>query len=151
VQPIVGRERETGVLAELIGRVHERCAALVVRGEAGIGKSALLASASVRARSHGMLILTTTGVQAESHLPFAGLHQLLRPLLGEVGELPDPQRDALLTAFGMTSAPALDLFLIALAALDLLAGAAARAPLLLIADDAQWLDRSAGNVLAFVA
>jgi predicted ATPase len=121
VQPIVGRERETGVLAEVIGRIHERGAALVVRGEAGIGKSALLASASVRARSHGMLILTTTGVQAESHLPFAGLHQLLRPLLGEVGELPDPQRDALLTAFGMTSAPAPDPFLIALAALDLVA------------------------------
>ena len=90
-------------------------------------------------------------MQAESHLPFAGLHQLLRPLLGEVGELPDPQRDALLTAFGMTRAPAPDRFLIALAALDLLAGAAARASLLLITDDAQWLDRSTGDVLAFVA
>ena len=72
MQPIVGHERETGVLAEVIGRVHERGAALVVRGEAGIGKSALLASASVRARSHGMLVLTTTGVQAESHLPSPG-------------------------------------------------------------------------------
>ncbi len=78
-------------------------------------------------------------MQVESHPPFAGLHQLLRPLLGEVGDLPDPQRDALLTAFGMTSAPAPDLFLIALAALDLLA------------DDAQWLARSSGDVLAFVA
>ncbi len=85
-----------------------------------------------------MLVLTT-GVQAQSHLPFAGLHQLLRPLLAEVGDLPDPQPDALLTAFGMTSAPAPDLFLIALAVRDL------------VADDAQWLARSNGDVLAFVA
>src|SRR5690348_16607017 len=85
----------------------------------------------VRARAHGMLILTATGVQSEAHLSFAGLHQLLRPLLAEVGDLPDPQRDVLLTAFGMTSAAAPDLFLIALAALDLLAAAAARVPLLL--------------------
>lgn len=139
MQSIVGRERETGVLAELIGRIHERGAAPVVRSEAGIGKSTRLASASMCTRSRGMLILTTTTVRTESHLPFAGLHQLLRPLLGEVGELPDPQRDALLTAFGMTSAPAPDLFLIALAAL------------MLIADDAQWLDRFTGDVLAFVA
>jgi hypothetical protein len=98
-----------------------------------------------------MRVLTTTGVQSETTLPFAGLHQLLRPILGEVGELPSRQRDALLAAFGMTDRAAPDLFLIALAALELLAGVAARSPLLLIAEDAHWLDRSTADVLAFVA
>lgn len=151
VQHILGRDRELSVLHDLVDHVNDRGAALVIRGEAGAGKSALLASACARARPQGMLGLTTTGVQSEAHLPFAGLHQLLRPILAEIADLPGPQRDALGAAFGMTPAAAPDLFLIALAALDLLAGSASRAPLLLVAEDAHWLDRSTCDVLAFVA
>src|SRR5262249_9063818 len=129
----------------------ERGGALVVRGEAGIGKSALLAAAGQRARERGMLVLAASGVQSEANLPFAGLHQLLRPVLRGIGELPGPQRAAVQAAFGMTAAAAPDLFLIALATLELLSAAAAPSPLLLRVDDAQWLDRSTCDVLAFVA
>jgi AAA ATPase domain len=136
VLPLVGRERELGVVAGLVDRVGERGGALVVCGEAGIGKSALLAAANRRATDRGLLVLTATGVQSEAHLPFAGLHQLLRPVLAGAEGLPARQRVALLAAFGMTGAAAPDRFLIALAALELLADTAARSPLLLIVDDA---------------
>jgi hypothetical protein len=98
-----------------------------------------------------MLVLTTSGVQSESDLPFAGLHLLLRPVLGGVKELPAPQRAALEAAFGMTDAAAPELFLIALATLELLSDTAAKAPLLIIVEDAQWLDRPSADVLTFVA
>jgi predicted ATPase len=151
VLPLVGRERELGALDDLIRDVGERGGAVVVRGEAGIGKSALLATARRRARDHGMLVLAAAGVQSEAHLPFAGLHQLLRPVLSGTRQLPPPQRDALLAAFGMTDAAAPDLFLIALAVLELLADTAAGSPLLLGVEDAQWLDQPSGEVLTFVA
>jgi DNA-binding CsgD family transcriptional regulator len=151
VPPLVGRERELGVLDGLVDGVGERGGALVVRGEAGIGKSALLAAASTRATEHGITVLTTTGVQTEAHLPFAGLHQLLRAIIAGAEGLPARQRDALLAAFGMADAAAPDRFLITLAALELLADTAARSPLLLVVEDAQWLDRPSGDVLAFVA
>src|SRR5215469_7005465 len=77
MQALYGRDREFRVLDDLLDGVNECGAALVVRGEAGVGKSALLASASARAKAQGMLVLTATGVEAETHLPFAGLHQLL--------------------------------------------------------------------------
>ena len=124
--------------------------ALVVRGDPGIGKSALVAAASARAREHGMAVLTTTGVQTETHLPFAGLHQLLRPIIAGAESLPARQRSALLAAFGMTDAAAPDRFLMALAALELLADTGTRSPVLVV-EDAQWLDRPTGDVLAFVA
>lgn len=151
VQHLLGREREIAIFDDLIDHVDDRGAALVVRGDAGSGKSALLTSACAQARARGMIELTTTGVQSEAHLPFAGLHQLLRPILADIADLPVPQRDALGSAFGMTSTAAPDLFLIALAALDLIANAALHSPLLLVAEDAQWLDRSTCDVLAFVA
>ena len=97
------------------------------------------------------MVLATSGVQTEVHLPFAGLHQLLLPLLGKLATLPGPQRAALEAAFGMNGNAAPDLFLIALATLDLLAEAAGTAPLLVLADDAHWLDRSTSEVLTFVA
>src|SRR5258708_39638712 len=106
----------------------------------------------MRARARGLRALTIAGTQSETHLPFAGLHQLLRPILSEVADLPDPQRDALLAAFGMRAGPAPpDLFLVALAALELLTADASRAPLLVVVDDAHWLDRSSRDVLTFVA
>jgi predicted ATPase len=148
---IFGRERELARLDELIDGVRERGAALLVRGEAGIGKSTLLAATSRRAEAAGMQVLRTTGVQYEALLPFAGLHQLVLPVLGQTDRLPAPQQTALLAAFGMTEAAAPDRFLIALAVLELLSDAAERAPLLVVADDAQWLDRSTAGVLGFVA
>jgi hypothetical protein len=137
--PLVGRERELGVLDGLVDAVSDGGGAMVVCGEPGIGKSALLAMANRRATDRGMQVLTTTGVQSEAHLPFAGLHQLLRPIIAGTEDLPVRQRVALLAAFGMTEVAAPGRFLIALAALELLADTAACAPLLLIVEDAQWL------------
>jgi DNA-binding CsgD family transcriptional regulator len=154
-QALYGRARELRLLDDLVGRINDHGAALVVRGEAGIGKSALLAEASMRARARGLRCLTIIGAPSETHVPFAGLHQLLWPILSAVPDLPDlpePPRDALLAAFGLVAAPAPpDFFLVALATLELLAGVAARAPLLVVVDDAHWLDRSSQDVLTFVA
>lgn len=148
--PLIGRELETQVLADLLDRVRARGGSLVVTGEPGVGKSALLRQASAHARRGGLSVLTVAGVPSESLLPFAGLHQLLLPVLGRIGELAAPQRDALQSAFGVTDTEA-DVFLTALAALNLLAGSAARAPVLAIVEDAHWLDRPTCDVLAFVA
>jgi hypothetical protein len=103
------------------------------------------------ARERGMSVLTTTGVQSEADLPFAGLHQLLRPVRGRVTELPAVQRAALDAAFGLTHEAAPEHYRIAMAALDLVSEVAADAPLLLVAEDAQWLDRPTSQALAFVA
>src|SRR3954449_4336571 len=102
--PVLGRSSEIRAIDGLIAGVGERGAALVISGEPGIGKSVLLAGAARSARAQGMQVLTTTGVQSESHLPSAGLHQLLRPILDHVADLPGPQHDALLAAFGMVDA-----------------------------------------------
>jgi DNA-binding CsgD family transcriptional regulator len=98
-----------------------------------------------------MGVLTTTGVQSEAHLPFAGLHQLLRPVRDRASELRDVQRAALDAAFGLTHEAAPEPFRIAMAALDLVSDVATNAPLLLLVEDAQWLDRPTGDVLAFAA
>jgi len=148
---LFGRETETHALGDLLDRVHDRGGSLVVSGEPGVGKSALLEEASARAQDRGMLVLAATGVQSEAQLPFAGLHRLLQPILGQVEGLPAPQRNALLAAFGMTDAAVPDLFLTALAALNLLADRSDRTPVLVVADDAHWLDRPTSDVLAFIA
>ncbi|WP_285681544.1 AAA family ATPase [Actinoplanes sp. NBRC 103695] len=142
--------------AELVGRADELRlldggGVTVVRGEAGIGKSALLAEVARLAESRRTRVLTTTGVQSEAHIAFAGLHQLLRPILDQVDQLPPPQRDAVLAAFGRSGTAEPELFLIALATLSLLGEAAAAAPVLVVVEDAQWLDRSSADVLVFVA
>jgi predicted ATPase len=149
--PLYGREAELGVVEELLDGVPEHGGALVVRGDAGIGKSSLTAAAIGTAGARGMGVSRTVGVESEAQLPFAGLHQLLQPILGGLSELPGPQRAALKAAFGIADADAPDRFLIALATLDLLGDAAASSPLLLVAEDAHWLDRSTADVLAFVA
>jgi DNA-binding CsgD family transcriptional regulator/tetratricopeptide (TPR) repeat protein len=148
---LFGRARETQLLEDLLAAARQRGGALVVLGEPGIGKSSLVGAAAADARARGFEILTATGVQSEAELPFAGLHQLTRPLSRKVDALPLPQREAMLAAFGRTSSTTPDLFLIALATLDLLSDAAARSPLLLVAEDAQWLDRPTCDVLTFVA
>jgi DNA-binding CsgD family transcriptional regulator/tetratricopeptide (TPR) repeat protein len=148
---LLGREAEVAVLDQLIDRIPEHGGALVVRGDPGIGKTALLAVASVTASSKGMSVLRTAGAQSETGLAFAGLHQLLRPVLARLDHLPGPQRDALSAAFGAIDVPAPDPFLIALAALNLLAETAEHSPLLLVVDEAQWLDPPTANALAFIA
>ncbi len=149
--PLFGREAELAILDQLVARVPERGGALVVRGDPGIGKTALLAVASAAAGANGVSVLRTAGTQSETGLAFAGLHQLLRPVLTWLDGLPGPQRDALSAAFGALDVPAPDPFLIALAALNLLASAAERVPLLLVVDEAQWLDPPTASALAFIA
>jgi DNA-binding CsgD family transcriptional regulator len=151
VTSLLGRESEVRLLGGLLDRITDQGGALVVSGGPGIGKSALLGEAVRGARERGMLILKVTGVQSEAVLPFAGLHGLLQPLLSRVDALGAPQRDAVLAAFGMTEAAVPDPFLTALAALDLMAEAAARAPVLVVADDAHWLDQATRDALTFVA
>ncbi|MEA2295366.1 MAG: hypothetical protein QOE86_3005, partial [Solirubrobacteraceae bacterium] len=139
------------LLTSLLDDVATRGRALVLRGVPGIGKSRLLSEAERMARERGMAVLSTTGVQSEAHLPFAGLHQLLRPVRERASQLRDVQRSALDAAFGLTDEAAPDRFRIAMAALDLVADVAGDAPLLLLAEDAQWLDRATADVVAFVA
>ncbi|MGW2161686.1 ATP-binding protein [Nonomuraea sp. NPDC001699] len=151
VRALFGRECEQRRLGEFVDGVRQGGGAMLVRGEAGIGKSALLLDTAKVAAARGMRILRTAGVESETHMPFAGLHQVLLPLRTEIGHLPAPQRDALGAAFGLTDARVPDPFLIALAALNLLGEAAARSPVLLLVEDAHWLDRASADVLAFVA
>lgn len=125
--------------------------ALVVRGPAGIGKTSVLAAVGAVAAADGMTVLSATGVPSEVNLPFAGLHQLLRPLLATAAELPGPQREALEAAFGIRESGAVNLFRTALATLELLVDAGQREPLLLVCDDGHWLDAPTTDVLAFLA
>ncbi|MGY8664275.1 ATP-binding protein, partial [Bradyrhizobium sp. UFLA05-109] len=136
----------------LIERINRAGSTLVITGEPGIGKSALLERARHQARERGVSVLSMTGVLAEVHLPYAALEQALRPLMERASDLAPRQRSALLTAFGMhddLGSP--DIFLVALAMLNLLTESAIHKPILLIADDAQWLDQATFDVLAFVS
>jgi len=143
-----GRERE--VLDRLVAETRAgQGRVLVLRGEAGIGKTALLGYLS--AAAEGCRIARVAGVESEMELAFAGLHALCAPMLGRLGHLPVPQRGALNTAFGMSGGPPPDRFLVGLAVLSLLADAAEEQPLICIVDDAQWLDRVSVQMLAFVA
>ena len=125
--PLVGRLDEQRLLTSLLDDVATRGQAIVLHGEPGIGKSRLLAEADRTARERGMAVLTTAGVQSEAHLPFAGLHQLLRPVRDRASELRDVQRAALDAAFGLTHEAAPEPFRIAMAVLDLLSDVAADA------------------------
>ena len=122
---------------------------LVIRGEAGIGKSALLEY--LLNQTSGYRVVRAAGVQADVELALAGLQQLCMPLLDRLDRIPVPQRDALSTAFGLRTGPAPDRFLLGLAVLSLLAEVAAEHPVLCVIDDAQWLDRTSAQTLGFVA
>jgi len=146
----LGRQAECSRLDQLMGRAAAgQSDALVLRGMTGIGKTALLDYTAQRAE--GCRRIRAHGVESESGLPFAALHRLCLPLLDGLGHLPGPQRAALETAFGLTSGPQADRFLVGLAVLSLLSDAAKAQPLLCLVDDAQWLDRSSAQVLSFVA
>jgi DNA-binding CsgD family transcriptional regulator len=121
---------------------------LVLRGEAGVGKTALLDY--LQGRASGCRIARAAGVESEMELPFAGLHQLCAPMLHRLGRLPGPQGDALGAAFGLREGDPPDRFLVGLAVLSLLSDVAEEYPLVCVVDDAQWLDRASAQVLAFV-
>jgi DNA-binding CsgD family transcriptional regulator len=148
---LIGRDHELGVLTDLIGGIRERGGAMVVLGEPGIGKSSLLRAAAEAGRQESLRVLVTTGIEAEAQLPFAGLHQLLWPVLDAAGRLPAAQQSALSTAFGTGEGQQPEPFMIALATLNLLADLAAEQPVLLVVDDVQWLDKPSQDVLTFIA
>jgi DNA-binding CsgD family transcriptional regulator len=149
VARLFGRDRERSLLAGLLGRLPPRGGALVLRGPPGIGKSALLDEAGRVATARAIPVLRTSGVPSEAGLAFAGLHQLLRPVLGDAAGLPPALRAALGAAFGTVEAPAPGSSLVAVATLRLLS-AAAPGPVVLAAEDAQSLDRPTAEVLAFI-
>jgi DNA-binding CsgD family transcriptional regulator len=145
-----GRSSESELLDRLVDDARGgRSGALVIRGEAGMGKTALMRHAAGRAS--GFRVAEVAGVESEGELPFAGLHHLCAPFLDRIGELPAPQQDALRVALGLCSGAAPDHFLVGLAALTLLAAVAEEQPLLCLVDDLQWLDEATGQVLGFVA
>src|SRR5580704_11981486 len=149
--------------AQLTDRVSERQAidrflrsvrggesrALVLHGDPGIGKTALLGYLAWTATA--CRVLSAGGVQSEMEIAFAGLHQLCSPMLEHVVTIPEPQRDALQITFGITSGPVPDPFMVGLGVLSLLSEVAAEQPLICIVDDEQWLDRASAQILAFVA
>ena len=148
---VVGRGVECAAVERLLLEAREsRSGALVVRGEPGIGKSALLGYAIERAEDLRVL-KGASGSSPESELPFAALHRILLPVLDQVDGIPEPQADALRGAFGLSPGQASDRFLIAVGVLSLLAEAADEQPLLCVVDDAQWLDGASAEALAFAA
>ncbi|HXT91097.1 MAG TPA: AAA family ATPase [Trebonia sp.] len=148
---MLGRDKELAALSVLIDKVSENGTATAVLGEAGIGKTSLLRAVADYGEAAGLLVLRTEGVEAEAQLPFACLHQLLWPVLDGAARLSEPQRQALAAAFGDGAAGRPEPFMIALATLNLLAEAAARRPVLIVADDVQWLDSPTHDVLTFIA
>jgi DNA-binding CsgD family transcriptional regulator len=145
-----GRRREREMFDELLAAVRTgESRALVVLGEPGVGKTALMQYALESASAYR--VARAVGVESEMELAFAALHQLCAPMLDRLERLPGPQREALATAFGLSAGDAPDRFLVGLAALGLLSEVARERPLLCFVDDAQWLDRASAQTLAFVA
>jgi DNA-binding CsgD family transcriptional regulator len=147
---LYGRRREREALERLAtGVAAGQAQVLVIRGEPGVGKTALFEYLATSASKHR--VERVVGIESEMELAFAGIHQLCAPMLDRHEELPGPQRDALEIAFGMSSGTAPERFLVGLAVLNLLSAVAEEEPLLCLIDDAQWLDRNSSQVLAFVA
>src|SRR3954470_3520639 len=147
---LLGRRNERAVLERLLADVRGgRSGVLVMRGEPGVGKTALLECAI--ASASGFRVMRAVGIESEMELPFAVLQQLCAPILDRLAGLPDPQQEALRVAFGLSSGQPPDRFLIGLAVLSLLSAAAEEQPMLCVVDDAQWLDRATTDALAFVA
>src|SRR6202790_1510997 len=147
---LVGREREREVLGRLLTAARGGDGGgLGGHGEPGVGKTALLEWTVEEGRQ--LRVLRTVGVEGEMELPFSALQQLCSPILDRSERLPDPQRDALSVAFGLSAGQTPNPFLVGLAALGLLSEASEERPLLCVVDDAQWLDRASARSLAFVA
>ena len=147
---LTDRHSEREVLDRLVEAVRAGDSrALVLRGEPGVGKTALLDY--LLGQTSGWRVARSAGIQSEMELAFAGLHQLLAPMLERIERLPPPQRDALRTAFGVAPGSVPDRFFVGLAVLSLLSDVAEERPLICVVDDEQWLDRASAQVLAFVA
>jgi DNA-binding CsgD family transcriptional regulator len=147
---LIGRTEETAQLNALLDQVREGMSGtLVLRGEAGIGKTALLNTTADSAQD--LSVMRLEGIESEMQLGYAALHRLLLPYLSRLDNLPGPQRDALRSAFGLTSLAPVDRFMVSLAALSVLGDVAKDDALLVIVDDAQWLDRESVAALVFVA
>lgn len=147
---LVGRDRECARIDGLLeGALAGESGVLIVRGEPGIGKTALLEYAAGRAA--GMEVLTTAGLESEADLAFAGLYGLLRPILDRLNELPELQAEALAAALGLAQSNSSDRFLVSAAVLGLLAEAAEKRPVLCVVDDAHWLDTPSTDALVFAA
>ena len=148
----VDRPAEREALRGLLARVADgHSGAVVLRGEAGVGKTALLDETVAAATAAGMQTVRLTGLESETQLGYAGLHRFLLPFAGHMERLPIPQRDALRSTFGLVAGPPADRFLVALAVLTLFADVASAAPLVCVVDDVQWLDPESAVVLGFVA
>jgi AAA ATPase domain len=148
---LLGRESEIAALHAVVAAGLEKASALLVVGEPGIGKSALLGAARAAAGSAGYTVLRATGTESEMHLPFGGIHQTVAPLMGHLAALPFAQRQALATAFGLAEGATPDLFLIAEAALALLTRERTMRPVIIIVDDVHWLDPQSHQIFAFLA
>ncbi len=149
---LIDRSWELGLLTGLLaGAAEGSSAALVLRGDPGAGKTALLDATVAAASAGGITSVQVTGVEPETQLGYAALHRFLLPFWDSIGRLPAPQRDALRSTFGLIGGPPADRFLVALGVLTLLADAAAQAPLLCVIDDAQWLDPESAVALGFAA
>ncbi len=145
-----GRAPECARLDALLRQVKSgRSETLVLRGEAGVGKTALLEYVAEQAL--GWRVARTSGVESEMELAYAAVHHLCAPMLGQIDRLPAPQQNAIRVVFGQSEGDAPDRFLVALAVLSLLAEMAAERPLMCIVDDAQWVDRASLQAFAFVA
>ena len=143
---LTARRGERGVLDRLVDAVRAgESRVLVVRGDPGVGKTALLNYLAQRAS--GCRVVRVAGVQSEMELAFAGLHLLCAPMLDRLHRLPVPQREALRTAFGLSVGPPPDRFLVGLAVLSLLAEVAGKRPLICLIDDEQWLDHASAQAL----
>jgi DNA-binding CsgD family transcriptional regulator len=148
---MIGRSPQLATLAQLVSEVVDSGQAVVVQGDAGIGKTALVSAAAELATEAGFRELRCTGVQSETTAGFAGLHELLHPVLHLLPVLPARQRAALSTAFGLVEGPAPERLLINLAVLGLLEEVASRQRLLVVVEDLQWLDSSTVETLTFLA
>lgn len=147
---LVGRDAESVHLEHALAEAVERGGALLITGAAGIGKTSLLDAIADQARNRGHRVLAVTGLESEADLPYAGLHQLLQPVLSSAGVLPTPQKNALLTALGMRAGTPPEVFLVGLATLNLLDEVGDESPLVVVADDFQWLDGPTSSVLSFI-
>ena len=149
--PLLGRQDLTRRLGDLLDEVPRHGCTVALTGEPGVGKSAVQAATVEQARARGFRVLGARGSESEAHLPFASLHQVLRPILGNAAHLPARQREALLSGFGMSDVAVPDRFLTSLAVLELLAEEARRAPVLVSLEDLQWMDEPSLDVVSFLA
>ena len=148
---LIGRDGELAQIREFVDRASSSGDAMLLMGEPGVGKTALLDAAAERAMARGVRVLRASGVEFEADVPFAGLHQVLVPLAADFEHLCNPHRGALNIALGFGGSPAPDRLLVCNAALTLVRNVSELRPLLIIVDDLHWLDRASAPVLGFLA